>query len=472
MARIREGVAFFPGNMALGATGSVENAYSVGRAIGLQLRYLGVNMNLAPVLDVISDPFSPAVRTRSLGDDPRTVAALGVALIRGMRGAGILTVAKHFPGLGGVQTDPHISMPVLPRGLKELERRDLVPFVEAVRAGVDAIMPSHVLVPEIDGELPATLSERAIVGVLRDRLGFDGAVLTDDMLMGGITGGYAVDKACLMALKAGQDMILICRDLDVQKKAVDRVKEALRHGEISQERLDASTMRILRLKERILRGEGEEEEGEVRAEERPGAKAEGPFRIPGLEGFLDLEREICEQSITLVKKKEGSFPLKPEPGDEILVITPSRLRELVESGVNRSTLADKIRELHANTEEFFFDVADPLEKIEEIREKARGSKAVVICTRDAHLHREQAELVSKSAELARRQGRCLIAIGLSSPYDILAFPEVESYIAMYEDHDPSQRAVVRLLLGEIEPRGKLPVSIPGLFPCGHGLTGS
>ncbi len=444
VARIREGLAVFPGNMALGATYSPKNAYLVGKAIGDQLRWLGISVNLAPVLDIVLDKTNPSIGVRSFGDDVELVSTMGRKFIAGLRDSGIIAVAKHFPGIGAASVDPHEDLPVLNFSLEFLMRRELVPFIHAIEEGVHSIMPSHVLLPKVDSEMPASLSKKLIEGVLRQKLGFRGAVLSDDLLMGAISRRYSTREACLLALNAGEDMLLICRDLDEQAEAMNYLIEAVKRGVISRKRVNESVLRVMELKRRI-RGLAREK--------------------PDFERLFHLERKICKESITLLRYRRGCLPLS-NPRKRILMLCPVRVKKLVEAKDGLSTMGMKLKRKGFEVEEVFFEEKKAEEAIEKSTELASWADIILICTWEVLRHPEEAKLVKELKKLVRRE-KCLIVVSLGTPYDILAFPEVENYLVAYDYHKAMQEALIEVLLGKARPEGRLPVCLDDLFRRGY-----
>ncbi len=223
-------------------------AWSVGYIIGKELMHLGCNMNLAPVLDLYDKPDDTIIGDRAMGSDPHLVAKLGKFYIEGAREAGIISVAKHFPGHGVTTVDSHGYLPVVDTTVSEMIKRDLVPFKEAVDCGVEAVMTAHILYPEIDDTYPATLSPLFVRRILREEMGFEGIVMTDAFSMGAITKEFDVETALLQCFKAGIDLILVDQQFDVMELR-DMTVQMVREGRISEEEIDRGLYRILKLKE-------------------------------------------------------------------------------------------------------------------------------------------------------------------------------------------------------------------------------
>ncbi|MBU2539470.1 MAG: beta-N-acetylhexosaminidase [Proteobacteria bacterium] len=215
-----------------------------------ELLAVGINMNLAPVLDVSPAGLGLFMERRSLGGTPEQVARLGALVISTMQENGLAACGKHFPGLGGATLDPHEVLPVVEHSLEELRGCDLIPFAEAIRAGVAGVMTSHTVYPQLDPDQPATLSPRILGGLLRGELGYDGMIVTDDLEMGAIENDGTVAEAALVAFKAGADMLLICHEHPKIIAAYELLREAV-GGEISEERVRKSLARIGAVRERF-----------------------------------------------------------------------------------------------------------------------------------------------------------------------------------------------------------------------------
>ena len=214
------------------------------------LRGVGINTNLAPVLDVNDNPANPVIGTRAFGTDVQTVTAFGLAALEGLAQGGVASVVKHFPGHGNTAQDSHFTLPYVAKSDTALRAVELAPFRAAVQRGVDAVMVAHVVYTAWDGRLPASLSPRIVTGILREELGFSGVVITDDLNMGAITGRYGPGEAALLAVEAGVDMLLIAGPPASQVAMFDALLAAVRDGRIAVSRIDASVERILALKQK------------------------------------------------------------------------------------------------------------------------------------------------------------------------------------------------------------------------------
>jgi beta-N-acetylhexosaminidase len=247
--RFQRGLTVFPGNAALGRLGSDRAAAEVGRQMGSELRALGIEMNLAPVLDVLTERYNPGIGLRSFGSDPDRAARLGAAFIQGIESQGVRACAKHFPGKGAATKDAHVELPTIHLSRPDFEKGHLLPFRAAIRAGVSAVMSSHVLYPFFD-TLPATFSKRIATGLLRGEMGFEGALFTDDLCMGAVLQDRTIPAAALEACLAGHDVLLIATDPREQRRAVELLREGHARGQVAAARLAESMARVERLLEK------------------------------------------------------------------------------------------------------------------------------------------------------------------------------------------------------------------------------
>jgi len=243
----------WPGAPDVGAVNSVPLTQALGEAMAKELLAVGINMNLAPVLDVLTNPENPVMAGRSFGADPLLVAGLGTAFFAGHRDVGVLAVGKHFPGHGDTMVDSHLALPIVPHDLKRLWAIELVPFIQMIGSGIPGLMTAHLLVPALDPECPATLSRSIMTDLLRERLGFSGLILSDDLLMRGIADSTPPGEAAVRFLGAGGDLVLICQDSGAQREAISAVAEAVEMGRLSEARVRASVDRIARAKARYVR---------------------------------------------------------------------------------------------------------------------------------------------------------------------------------------------------------------------------
>lgn len=253
VARLKAPFTAFPSAAALGRLDSGQCASEVGSAIALELRAVGISMNMAPVLDVLTNPVNTVIGDRAYSHDPACVARLGSAFIRGTHAAGVLATGKHFPGHGDTALDSHVDRPVSTRSVSELEANELLPFREAMHAEVDALMTAHVLYPAWDSTYPATLSPRILTEVLRGQLGFQGVIVTDDLGMQAVSEAFPWDEIPLQALRAGADLLLICHNRQRQEQAYLSVLQAVESGVLPELLVERAIARMRELQWRPFR---------------------------------------------------------------------------------------------------------------------------------------------------------------------------------------------------------------------------
>jgi beta-N-acetylhexosaminidase len=449
VARITEGVALMPGSMALAAgDAGPEGAYEASFISGKELRSLGINLNFAPDLDVNNNPDNPVIGVRSFGESPEKVAQYGREAIRGFQDANVVATAKHFPGHGDTNTDSHLDLPTITHDEARIRAVELVPFVEAIEGGVDAIMSSHIYFPALESKkLPVTLSKTVLTGLLREELGYDGVIMTDCMEMHAISEHYGTVAAAVMAVEAGADLVLISHRQDLQVGAIAAIEHAVREGRIAEAHIDASVRRLLALKA------------------RRGVIAEQPHDEAALEvgtaAHCAVAARLSEASITLVKDEQQLLPL---PRVRTLAVT---VAAAVSSGVDEAYAG--VASLGAALAEHGLDVIDRVLPLAEVNERraavladAAEAEQIVIGTYNARFHPAQVALVRELQAL----GKPLVVVALRVPYDLLEFPDVATFVAAYESRPLALQSTARALLGLATPQGRLPVSLGADYPAG------
>lgn len=252
--RLRVGFTRIPPMRAVGALRDETVAFEMGRLLGRELRAVGVDVNYAPILDVDTNPANPIIGNRSFSRDPALVASLGVALGRGLEAEGVAACGKHFPGHGDTAQDSHHELPRLPHDMKRLEAVELVPFRAWKAAGLSSVMTAHVIFEALDREVPATMSKAVLTGLLRETLGYEGLIITDDIEMKATFDHYGYEKAAKMGLAAGVDNFLCCHTAEVAHGIVDCLVRAVESGEIPEARLVDASNRVGSFVARFARG--------------------------------------------------------------------------------------------------------------------------------------------------------------------------------------------------------------------------
>ncbi|MEO5704758.1 MAG: glycoside hydrolase family 3 protein [Candidatus Limnocylindrales bacterium] len=444
----------FAGPMAIGATGDADLAERVGRAIGRELRAVGVNVDYAPVLDVASNPENPSLGIRSFGDDPGEVGRLGAAWLRGLQSAGVAGTGKHFPGTGGAAVDTHHQLAVVDRTRGDLEGRELPPFRAGISAGVRMVMSGHFAVPALTGSptLPSTLSRRMMSELLRDELGFEGVSITDALDMKAIPQGAAQAVAVITALEAGVDLLLSTPDRRAQRRIETALRRAAAMELLEPEAAQASLARLNSLRHWL-------------------SGFEAPsLDVVGSAEHSALAEELAARSLTLVRDEARLLPLRISPDAWIGAIMPAP-RDLTPADTSsfvRPSLAAALREHHALVDEVVTAHPPTPAEIGALRERAGSWDAIVVGTITAAAGSPQAALV----EALLDTGKPVVTIALRTPWDLAAYPRAGTHVCTYSILPESMTALAAALFGAGGAAfpGRLPVGIEGVAARGHRLA--
>ncbi|MGX1882622.1 glycoside hydrolase family 3 protein [Streptomyces sp. NPDC055287] len=461
VARVGRPATLVPGAMALGAGGSRSDARKAARIAGAELAAMGITQNYAPVADVNVNPANPVIGVRSFGSDPQAVAGMVAAQVKGYQGAGIAATSKHFPGHGDTKDDSHYSLPTIHHTAEQWEELDAPPFRAAIAAGIDSIMTAHIVVPALDPDKdPATLSQRILTGVLRERLGYDGVVVTDSLAMAGVRQKYGDDRVPVLALLAGCDQLLNPPDLPV---AWNAVRKAVRDGELSMERVEESILRILLLKAKL---------GLFRD---PYVSHRGVDRTVGVRPHLAAADRIAEGTTTLLANEGGLLPLSRRTHRKVLVVGADPASPTSTTGPPTTVIAGALSELGFTASVLSTGITPTQAKIQEAVAAAKGQDVVVVGTYNVSATSPQRTLVRELAAT----GVPVVTLAIRNPYDIaqLAGTGYDASVAAYSWTDVELRAAAGVLAGLRAPRGKLPVPVQRaddpakvLYPVGYGLT--
>lgn len=256
VTRMPKEFAKIPTAASIGSTDDPEAAKDIYRIIGDELTGFGLNLDFAPVLDVNSNPDNPVIGDRSFGDTPEMVSKMGLAAMEGLSSKGVIPVVKHFPGHGDTSVDSHLGLPVVDHDLQRLKELELVPFQDAIDSGADMVMIAHLLLPKLDPDHPSSFSKAIIHDLLREELGYEGVIVTDDMTMGAITENYSIEHAAVQFITAGGNIVLVGHDYDKEEAVIQAITRAVEQGDISEEMLGDRVRTVLKLKEKYkLSGE-------------------------------------------------------------------------------------------------------------------------------------------------------------------------------------------------------------------------
>ncbi|HEX9161235.1 MAG TPA: glycoside hydrolase family 3 N-terminal domain-containing protein, partial [Thermoanaerobaculia bacterium] len=432
-----------------------------------------------PVADVNVDPDNPVINTRSFGEDPHEVARFVAAFVRGVQSEHVLATAKHFPGHGDTHVDSHRSLPVLDVTRQRLEEVELVPFRAAIDAGVAAVMIGHLSVPaldptpvavrdhaaaaaenpygttdqeiERDGSEPATVSHAIVTDLLRKEMHFDGLIVSDAFDMGGLVAHYDPGEAAVKALEAGQDQILKSVNTDA---AIAGVKAAVRSGRLSESRIDESVRRILAAKAKVGPAGGSQEE---------------IFRTLDAEEHRGVAQEIATHAVTLLREEPGALPLKKDA--HVVVLSVSDFPELANPLATVETeVASRLSRRPAT---FMLDSRSRREDVKPFAVAAQNADVVILALAVRARSGAGHMAVPEAARFAIDQvpaAAKVIALSFGTPYVIRDIPQTRTYICAYGIQPVMQTAVVKAIFGEARVGGRLPVTVPGFFRRGDGIT--
>jgi beta-N-acetylhexosaminidase len=475
-----------PWNMAVGATGNPEYARRQGELTAREARALGVQQIFAPVADVNNNAGNPVINVRSYGEDPQEVARFVAAFIEGAQGAGVISTAKHFPGHGDTATDSHRGLPVINVARARLDAVELVPFRAAIKAGVGAVMSAHIGLPQIDptevsplprdsivrpayaerevfsenAVLPGTLSPVILNGMLRKDLGFDGVVVTDALDMSGLTIYFKQDEAAVRAVLAGADMLLKPADPDAVLRGL---REAVRSGRLTEKRIEESARKILAAKYDL---------GLARQRVTPLEMIDQVVAGPEANRLAD---EVAAHAVTLVRddakllQRDGGTGLRPGARVFNLAVTNGEDRAFI-----ANPFVSQLARLGRRMDTVVLDSRSTEDEVKDALERAQKAD-IVIASMYGRVRSGAANSVGVPEQFARvltallEKKAPVVGVSFGNPYLLQNFTALQTYVVAYGDMPSLQRAAARALAGQADVTGRLPISLPGLYPRGTGI---
>ena len=503
--RLGSGTAL-PGNMALGATGDVNNAKIAGEIIGSELSSLGINTTLAPVVDVNNNANNPVIGLRSYGEDAEMVGKMASAEIEGLAEYNVIGCAKHFPGHGDTATDSHYGLPMVDKSKEELLNNELKPYQVAINQGIEMIMSAHILYPQLDDttvyseqtkkqeKLPSTLSHKILTNLLKEEMGFKGVVVTDAMNMAGIAATYDEVQAVKLAINAGVDLIcmptnITClEDMSKLDAIIDGVEKAVNDGEIQESRLDDAVTRILTLKEN--KGILDWKESNYSLEKA--------LATVGCDENRAKEREIAAKAVTVVKNENNTLPLNVTKKSKVLLVAAeNNQRSLMKYGAERAknaglipdgaevkvtrymdrTLASDATVINADGSTYTSSMTDLLDWCDTLVVVSDNSGLNVA---KAHYNNNYTGTPYNLVDYVEKAdvSKTTVVISANKPYDVQMYPNADAIMAVYGSKgDPTEQLIggatgstsasgpnitagVEVAFGVFGASGKLPVSIP------------
>jgi beta-N-acetylhexosaminidase len=397
----RDGITVFPDNLAVGTAGKIDYARQQGEIEAKELRRLGLDVNLGPVLDVLTEAYSPNIGIRAYGKDWRLAAKMGAARIAGMQQNGLSACAKHFPGKGHAPVDAHLGLPVIQSTWQEMEAVHLQPFVTAIQTGVDLVMSSHPYYPKLDPDPQkiATFSRRIIFDYLRCELNFQGVIASDDLEMGAIKALCPIGEAGILAAAAGHDLLLVCHDLQAQKEVYYKLLSAYKNRQLSRKELEESVARIKSLK---LKREERFEGG------KPSAEKAGSI----------LAATICRESVQVLQDERSLIPLQ-SPENSLGVIFPQFSSLDAKIMIEKEVLPEKefvrkeFKKFGLDPEIQVVSIEPAEEEIQQAVKLAGNSDLTILFCFDAHLYPANKRLLEAIQDTAKE----LVVDLLRDPYD-------------------------------------------------------
>lgn len=455
--RVTDAISY-PRNLTLGAIQNEELLYHLGKEIGKECKITGVHINLAPVVDVNCNPMNPIIHMRSFGEDPKSVARKATLLMQGMQEMGILACAKHFPGHGDTAIDSHLDLPLIDHPFNRLEEVELYPFREIISAGISCLMSAHLRVPSLEEEpLPSTLSYATMEKLAREKLGFNGLIISDALNMKALTNVYSAAEIALLAHKAGNDILLYGDHiapnvekilLDDVPKAFAALKHAYEKGELDEKQLSKRVLSILQYKEKI------------------GLLSKKPFTsleqiaLLHSEAAIKLKEQLYSEAITVVAN-DHLLPLSPLTKERIGLLEIGGKGSFRESFFSYKTANDLLLHMHPTHEEIVkaFDFF-------------AGFPKVVVAVHDLQPRGDKYGLSEAILSLLHRLQESkagLILVLFGTPYALKYF-DAKTIVVAYEDDADAEKGALEVLFGKKTPAGKLPVTASEKFPTGTGIS--
>lgn len=458
--RLQDG-SLYPNNMGIGATRNPDLAYQMGLLIAKECRALGVHQNYSPVVDVNNNPLNPIINVRSFGEDPNLVSVMGDAMIRGLQDGKVIATAKHFPGHGDTDIDTHNDLPEISNDMQRMNEVELVPFVSAIKSGVKSVMVAHISFPVLDKTpfIPATLSQEIINGLLIEKLGFKGLVITDALNMEGVTKHFNAKEVAIRCVKAGIDLILMPQG---EKKTIDAIVNAVKKGDISEERIDISVKKILDVKEWLKLNDNKYvNEDEV-------------LNNINNQEAQKLSDKIAEESITLVRN-QNVLPLsKNNSFNNCLILSMFTGKEPENAQYFYDEIYSKIKSKSGTSPDIKIidnDISNPEATFKNFSDYDYVIIPLFIKvkmkTGTVGMNNSHAEFIK---QITDTYGKKVVVISFGNPYLLSNFVNVSGYIAAYGDSKSVIDAAIKSIAGEINPKGKLPVTITDNYKFGYGLS--
>ncbi len=434
------GFDYLPTNMMLSASGDEEGAATIAYLAGLELKRAGVHINFSPVLDVNSNPHNPIIGVRSFGSDPTNVTKMGLSLMNGFKAAGIVSVVKHFPGHGDTSVDSHYQVPVVKASYQELEKTHIAPFAQAVKHGVQGVMTSHIIYPALDNKNIATFSKPIVQDLLKEHLGYKGLVVTDSLDMKAATQFCTIANCAVRALNTGSDLILLGRYIKPQTTFANIYKK-ISASKNSIARVNEAAQKIFNIKKEL-------------------GLLDGSFTTPPPidKAYREELEKISNRAVTLVRDRVNLLPFNPQvvrgkkPTVCAIFFSPSRFADQLPS------FTKPFMEKGWNVRGYNAALTPKAVDAKRARECANGADLLIVTSLQ---WADKTNINQKNTIQALfKENPRNIFISTMSPYDIANYPSANTVLATYGLNRYVLQTAANIILGNLEPQGKLPVALP------------
>jgi len=444
----------YPYQMTLGAIQGESLIYKMGQQIAYDFKRLGMHMNFAPVMDVNNNPDNPVINYRSFGDNKYNVASKGLAYLKGMQSEGLLTTTKHFPGHGDTNVDSHYDLPLLPFSRQRLDSLEMYPFKQAIEGGVSGVMIAHMAIPSLDNtkNLPSTLSRKIVTNLLKDSLGFKGLVVCDAMEMQGVIKYFPDGEAELRAFMAGNDIIELSMN---SKVAIHKILKAMRHHQLPEAEFEAKVKKVLLAKYF--------------------AGLNKPQEVNMKNVVADLNRAATKE---LIEQLSNAAVTQLRGSARDLQLNPLLRTAIIGVGItNPTAYQNELRRWYPNSTLFLVNKTTPVEELNRITKSLQEYPQVFVGVHDSR-NRPQSKLDYSSAVVqfvaSLTAHENTVMSFFTNPYAMAGIPGIEkarALLACYQNSEEMQQAAVKAITRQINPMGKLPVSINAFFRTGAGQAG-
>ena len=432
--RIKDKTTYYSGPMTISAT-KLSNAKEIGHMMGKHLIALGINTNFAPSLDINNNPNNPIIGIRSFSDKPEIVTKYGIEIIKGMQEEGLIVGPKHFPGHGDTDIDSHLSLPILNISKKRLYNFELKPFKEAINNGIKNIMTAHIIFKQLDKENSATLSKDILIGILRKRLKYRGLITSDSMEMKAISDSLTTPRGVVQALKAGNDLVCVCHNKTIQIESIEKLKESYNNKNITMKEIDEKIKRILKYKKEVYSS----------------MKYKYFKNKNNLDIFKDknqakLLQKIVDSSLTFVNGKK----LKIKGKTMVYWCHQFAFNKVDDIYKKKFNFLINKEIPSIDTLEYY-----PNDYNQELIDKSKNYDTVIFISSNAFQNPNQVMMINNLNKICSN----FYVISMRNPYDYLKLDKNINYYTLYESTPNSRRTIIKFFKGEIEAKGKLPITL-------------